>query len=98
MAELKFIDGLLAKEPHPKAPDYVKCKISIQRAKLIAWLQAESDEWINANVQVSRGGKWYVAVDDWKPSQERAPSAPSAPHARTPAPAAEGFLDEEIPF
>ena len=51
----------------------VACSMSmdlmgIKREELIAWLQSEQGEWINADIKVSQGGKWYAAVDDWKPS------------------------------
>lgn len=71
MSEAKFVGGLLAKAPHEKAPEYVKARLSIKREELIAWLQTERGEWINADVKVSQNGKWYVAVDDWKPDSNR---------------------------
>lgn len=75
MSDIKFVDGLIVKAPHENAPDFVKASISIKREELIAWLQAQEGEWINAQVKESRAGKWYAAVDEWKPSQEAA-SAP----------------------
>jgi lipopolysaccharide export LptBFGC system permease protein LptF len=61
----KFIDGLIVKAPNDRAPEYVKAKLSIKRAELIAWLQSQAGEWINADVKVSQQGKWYAAVDDF---------------------------------
>lgn len=86
-----FIDGLIVKEPHERAPDFVKAKISIKREELIAWLQNQSGDWINADVKVSRGGKWYAAVDTWKPDNQRqgGPQTQSAPP---------DDLDPDIPF
>lgn len=97
MSNDKFIDGLLVKAPHEKAPEYVKAKISIQREKLISWLQAQTGDWINADIKVSQGGKWYAAIDDWKPEgqrQERAPqrAANGGGNARG------GDPNEDIPF
>lgn len=77
--EAKFIGGLLIKPPNDKAPEYVKAKLSIKREELIAWLQSESGEWINADIKVSQGGKWYASVDDWKPEQSSRGAAPSRP-------------------
>ena len=65
--ELEFPEGLLVKAPRPSAPDFVKASISIKREELIAWLTARKDEWINLDVKVSRGGKWYAAVNNYKP-------------------------------
>lgn len=71
--DAKFIGGLLIKPPHEKAPEYVKAKLSIRRAVLIAWLESEDGDWINADIKVSQSGKWYAAVDDWKPEQKSGP-------------------------
>lgn len=74
--DIEFAQGLIVKAPHPKAPDFVKASISIKRAELIAWLQAREGEWINLDVKESRNGKWYAAVNTWKP--ERGDIAPAA--------------------
>lgn len=90
MSDIQFINGLIVKAPNPKAPDFVKASLSIKREELIAWLQAQQGEWINADVKVSRNGKWYCAVNEWKPKDDRQPARTSAP--------AEGFEDDDIPF
>ena len=69
--EIEFVDGLIVKPPHEKAPDFVKCTISIKRDDLTKWLQGKEDDWINLDVKVSLGGKWYAAVNDWKPEPRR---------------------------
>ena len=63
-----FVDGLMAKKPNDKAPDWVKCNISIKRVDLISWLSTQNEEWINVQVCESKGGKWYAEVDTWKPT------------------------------
>lgn len=100
MTDIKYIDGLIVKAPNEKAPDYVKAKLSIKRVELIAWLQQQEGEWINADVKVSQNNKWYAAVDTWKPNgqdkpqrQERAPSPPRDRDHVT-----DGFEDSDIPF
>jgi hypothetical protein len=92
MSDTKFIDGLIVKAPHENAPDYVIAKLSIKREELITWLQTQQGEWINADVKVSSGGKWYAAVDDWKPNGE---AKPQRQETRKPA---DEFTDSEIPF
>lgn len=67
--DIQFIDGLIVKAPNENAPEYVKAKLSIKREELIAWLQGQSGEWINADVKESQAGKWYAAVDNWRPNQ-----------------------------
>jgi hypothetical protein len=98
--ETEFVNGLIVKAPNENAPEYVKAKVSIKREELIAWLQAREGEWINADVKVSQGGKWYVAVDSWKPNQGVAQNQQRSAQ-REPAPAAatgSDFADDDIPF
>ena len=65
--------GLYYNPPHPKAPAYVKCSLSIQRTNFIAWLnQMEEDAkgYIKIDVLESKGGKIYAKVNEWKPSDQ----------------------------
>lgn len=89
--EIEFVDGLIVKAPHKKAPDFVKMSISIKVADLGAWLReqykAGKTEWINIDVKESKGGKWYAAVNTYKkPEREEKFNEP----ARN--------LDDDIPF
>ena len=68
--EKQFIDGLFAKLPHEKAPDFVKCTLSIKRDVLIAWLQGREEEWVNIQVKEAKSGKWYCEVNNWQPNAE----------------------------
>lgn len=90
MSDIEFIDGLIAKAKHEKAPDFVKCHLSIKREELISWLQKRSDEWINLDVKESREGKMYASVNNWKPDGKKA-SSPQREPATT-------FDDDDIPF
>jgi len=101
MSDIQYINGLIVKAPNERAPEYVKAKLSIKRAELIEWLQGQPGDWINADVKVSQGGKWYCAVDTWKPNSgqsdrpaQRQESKREASYGNGPAP---GF-DDEIPF
>lgn len=64
----EFINGLIVKKPHLKAPDFVKANLSIKRQDLIEWLQNKTDEWINIQIKESQKGTFYAQVDNWKPS------------------------------
>ena len=66
MADRQFVDGLIVKPPHERAPDFVKAAISIKREELIAWLGSQSGDWINLDVKESKQGKWYAEVNDYK--------------------------------
>jgi hypothetical protein len=99
--DTKFIDGLIFKAPHENAPEYVIAKISIKRAELIAWLQSQTGDWINADLKVSQQGKLYAAVDDWKPGtqrQEREPRREPAPAKQSASDFGTDFADDDIPF
>lgn len=91
MSEVEFVDGLIIKAPHDKAPNFVKCGISIKRKELGNWLRGKDDEWINLQVKASKDGKWYAQVDNWKPSKE------SKPPEGKPNIASNDF-DDDIPF
>lgn len=104
MSDIQYINGLIVKAPNEKAPEYVKAKLSIKRVELIEWLQGQTGDWINAEIKVSQGGKYYAVVDTWKPNsgQSERPSQESKPaqhadasYGNGPAP---GFDDSEIPF
>jgi len=100
--ETQFVEGLIAKAPNDRAPDYIKAKLSIKREELIAWLEQQDGDWINAEVKEGRSGKWYVAVDNWQPEQrgERQSPQRSAPKQQRQASgggSADDF-DSDIPF
>jgi hypothetical protein len=86
MSDKEFVDGLIVKAPNDKAPDFVKCSISIKRKDLGNWLRGKEDDWINLDVKEGKTGKWYAEVNTWKPEQPQAASA------------ADEFEDKDIPF
>ena len=67
MADKEFVNGLIAKAPNEKAPEWIKCTLSINRENLIAWLSGKTGEWINVDVKVSQKEVWYCEVNNWKP-------------------------------
>ena len=67
--DIQFVDGLIVKAPHPKAPDYVKAQISIKVEDLGKWLREKykaGEEWVNIDVKEAKSGKWYAAVSTYK--------------------------------
>ena len=82
-----FVDGLIIKPPRDNAPDFVKGSISIKRKDLGNWLRAETDDWINIDIKVSKGGIWYAEVNTWKPEEKK--------DFVDPVPAA---FDPDVPF
>jgi hypothetical protein len=94
--DIEFVDGLIVKPPHAKAPDFVKAAISIKVADLGVWLRAKhkaGEEWVNIDVKESKNGKWYAAVSTYKPKKtdEQQPAA-RKPAAKRPA------AEDDIPF
>lgn len=94
MSEKEFVDGLLVKPPVSGAPDFVKCAISIKRKDLGNWLRGKEEDWINIDVKVSKKGKWYAEVNNWKPKAKE--DAPQQAASQTPPP--QEILDDDIPF
>ena len=91
--EKEFVDGLIVKAPNDKAPEFVKCAISIKRSELISWLSQKTDDWINLDVKVSQKGKWYCEVNNWQPSKQDVTSQQNQPSQ-----APKDFDDTDIPW
>jgi hypothetical protein len=92
--EIEFVDGLIVKAPREGAPDFVKASISIKVEALGLWLRAKhkaGEEWVNLDVNESKGGKWYAKVSTFKPKAKDAePEKKSGGHFDD--------LDDDIPF
>lgn len=92
--EKPFVDGLIIKAPRENAPDFVKGSISLKREDLIQWLQGRNEEWINVDIMVSKSGKWYGKLNDWKP-EEKGFVPPSPPQQQN---TSNDVNVEDIPF
>lgn len=71
--DIEFVDGLIVKAPHAKAPDYVKASISIKVEDLGKWLREKykaGEQWVNIEVKEAKSGKWYAAVSTFKPTKQ----------------------------
>jgi hypothetical protein len=68
---MTLIKGLFAKDKHEKAPDFVKCDISIKRLDLLEFLTTRNEEWINCQLLRSKDGKLYIAENDYKPEKKK---------------------------
>lgn len=86
--KIEFVNGLIVKAPHEKAPDFVKASISIKVADLGLWLREKhnaGEEWVNVDVKEAKSGKWYAAASNFKPKEK-------------PAPKGKPDGDDDIPF
>jgi len=93
MADIEFVNGLNVKAPRDGAPEFVKAAISIKVADLSVWLHnkmKEGAEWVNVDVKESKGGKWYAAVNTYKPKEGSAPKPTGKP--------ADDIDSDSIPF
>ena len=95
----EFVDGLIVKAPHEKAPDFVKAAISIKRSELISWLSQRTEDWVNLDVKESKKGSWYASVNNFKPSKQDVTAQQNQPSyggsaGQTPDP----DFDQDIPF
>jgi hypothetical protein len=99
-----FAQGLIAKQPHQNAPDFVKVNLSVKVSEFVEYLnQHQVDGWCNIQVKESKAGKWYAEKDNFTPSKKEEYQTGSrqaaAPLRETPAPApAEDFIDDDLPF
>jgi hypothetical protein len=92
--DIEFVNGLIVKAPREGAPDFVKAAVSIKVADMMAWLQgryAAGDEWVNVDVKEARSGKWYAAVNTYKPKEAK-PEKPKAEKTSI------VDMDSDIPF
>jgi predicted nucleic-acid-binding Zn-ribbon protein len=87
--DIQFVDGLIVKCPKTNAPSFVKASISIKVADLSKWLAQQEGEWVNVDVKESKSGKWYAAVNTFKP-KERQESKPASKSVED--------MESDIPF
>jgi hypothetical protein len=79
--DVEFVDGLIVKPPHERAPDFVKASISIKVEDLGKWLRAKykaGEEWVNIDVKeaksrqvVRRRVELQAEADGRRPSQRQ---------------------------
>ena len=73
MSDIEFVPGLIVKAPHERAPDFVKASISIKVEELGQFLREKyknKEEWVNADIKVSKNGKWYCSVSNFKKEEK----------------------------
>ena len=67
---MAFPDGIWANKPPANAPKFVLANVNIDKDRLMGWLNDNVDEKGRARLtlKISRAGKYYLEVNDWKPS------------------------------
>lgn len=72
-----FPKGFFYKEPHAKAPDFVKGAVSIKVDEFQKYLTNVKGEWLNLDLKVSKDGKAYAQVNTFKPEAKKPVEVPS---------------------
>ena len=73
---MEYSQGIYFNKKHEKAPEFVLGSLSIRKQSFLDWLGAQpADEkgYVRLKISDGKDGKPYIAVDDWKPGQERKP-------------------------
>lgn len=68
--ENKFIDGLFIDKPRQGAPDFAKASLGINVEKFTNYIREHENEkgYVNIDILLSREGKLYCKLNDWKPN------------------------------
>lgn len=73
----QFVDGLSFKPPRDNAPEFVKGTGSINRQRMIEFLQSKQEDWVNFDILTSQKGGWYAQVNTWKPDVSKTAPSPA---------------------
>jgi len=73
MSDKQFPKGFLFKR-NEKAPEYIIGQLSIKVEDAIAYLEEKKSEsgYVNIDVKLSKGGTYYMELNTWKPTKDRA--------------------------
>jgi len=71
MADTKFVEGIIVKEPHGNAPAFVIASLSFKVEGIIPFIEKHAVKgWMNAQIKKSKGGKLYLELNEWKPKNK----------------------------
>lgn len=64
----KFADGMYVDKPNPKAPEWIKGKISIKVDEFIPFLEANKNVggFVNIDIKEAKTGKLYASLNEYK--------------------------------
>ena len=94
---MTFPSGIYYYLPHDRAPEFVKGKLKIDVIKFKEYLRTIRDEQLLLDIKISKEGKPYLQVDEWKP--ERTPdTVPVNVIAAEPVKAVVIEEEDELPF
>lgn len=90
-----FIDGMMWQDPHPRAPDFIKGKISVKLNQFFRFAEQHQDSrgFVQIDVKQAKNGNIYLALNEYDSK------APRASEGQIEAQAVEvQEEDSEIPF
>ncbi len=74
--ETKFPTGISGFKPNENAPSFVKGDIVIKdKREFIEWLGARPEQDLRLQLLESKGGKYYLAINDYKAKASEAPAS-----------------------
>lgn len=62
-----FVPGMKVFKPSPKAPEFVKGQLVINKLELLDFLKSQRDE-VRIDIKEGRSGVYYLSVNDWTPT------------------------------
>lgn len=69
---MEFPKGIRWVNPHEKAPDFIKGKLSLKIEEFIPYLQENAQNgWVNLQVKKSQKGIMYLELDTWQPTSSQ---------------------------
>ena len=72
MEDKIFIDGMIFKAPHEKAPEFIKGTLSVKCEDFLAFMKVHSNKgWLNIDLKESKNGKYYAELNTWNPDQKQ---------------------------
>jgi hypothetical protein len=71
MAQNIFVDGMIWKAPHEKAPDFIRGCISVKVAEFIEFAKEnEKNGWLNIDLKKSKAGKYYFSLNTYEKKRD----------------------------
>ena len=71
MSDIEFMDGFFVEKPRDSRPDWIKATVDVDLESAIAFLEKkklDGEQKIQFEVRESKGGKFYAAINHWKPN------------------------------
>ena len=96
-----FTDGMIAKKPSQKAPDYIIAELSIKSQDFYEFMKKHTkDGWLNITVKEARSGKFYSELNTFTPNSKKRPeSNPQQAQSNSQGyPKADDGFSDDIPF